>query len=91
MSAEAIAALRTKGAELSAERDALLRGADALAADLASFNRVIAILDPAQAGASGGTPGRRSGAKTRPSSAASAGRASSSGTRSRPSAPPPGR
>ncbi|SDB22319.1 hypothetical protein [Belnapia rosea] len=59
MSAEAIAALRAKGAELAAERDWLLRRADALAADIASLNRAIAILDPAQAGSAAAAPVRK--------------------------------
>ena len=49
MSAGVTAALRGKGAELAAERDVLLRKAEALAADIAALNRAIAILDPTQA------------------------------------------
>ena len=59
MSAEAVAALRAKGTELAAERDALLRRAEALAADIAALGRAIAILDPAQAGTAPAMPARK--------------------------------
>lgn len=59
MSAEAIAALRAKGADLAAERDRLLRRAEALAADIAALDRAIAILDPAQAGGAAAEPARK--------------------------------
>ncbi len=59
MPAEAAAALRAKGAELAAERNALLRRAEALAADIATLERAIAILDPAQTVGAPPAPARK--------------------------------
>ena len=64
MSVEVVAALRAKGTELALERDALLRKAEALAADITALDRAIAILDPMQANAAASVRRRQKGASS---------------------------
>lgn len=59
MSAEAVAVLRARGAELAVQWEALLHQAEALAADIAALERAIAILDPAQAVGVPAAPARK--------------------------------
>lgn len=64
MSVEVAAALRAKGTELALERDALLRKAEALAADITALDRAITILDPMQANAVASGRKRQKGASS---------------------------